>query len=125
MGIHAQRNVDDMYVHAQLYVYDAELESTQRFQNMRFPGSTTNAQKSVLKQVLKIAQNVIHEHNPYVQDFKQIIEMTDDDAVEGLALQVLWRLLSNQPSGGEMPQSLEPNLPQRGLSPHFLQPKVS
>ena len=66
-------------VYAQLYVYDAELESTQRFQNMRFPGSTTNAQKSVLKQVLKIAQNVIHEHNPYVQDFKQIIEMTDDD----------------------------------------------
>ena len=70
-------------VYAQLYVYDANLESTQRFQNMRIPGSTTNAQKGVLKKVLKIAQDVIHEHNPYVQDFKQIIEMSDDDVAEG------------------------------------------
>ena len=70
-------------VYAQLYVYDAALESTQRFQNMRIPGSTTPPQKAVLKQVLKIVQDKIHECNPYVKDYKQIMEISDEEIGEG------------------------------------------
>ena len=70
-------------VYAQLYIYDAALESTQRYENMRIPGSTSPAQKTMLKRVLKIVQDVIHEHNPYVKDFKQIVELTDEDIGEG------------------------------------------
>ena len=70
-------------VYAQLYVFDAALESTQRFQNMRIPNSTSNAQKAVLKQILQIVQGVIHENNPYVKDFKQVMEMPDEEIGEG------------------------------------------
>ena len=70
-------------VYAQLYVYDAALESTQRFENMRIPSTTSNAQKAVLRQVLQTVQAVIHEHNPYVKDFKQIMELSEEDIGDG------------------------------------------
>ena len=40
---------------AQLYVFDAAMESTQRFQNMQMqiPATTSNAQKSILRDLLK------------------------------------------------------------------------
>ena len=68
---------------AQLYVYDSELESIQRYQNLRIPSNTSPAQKGVLRKLLQIAQDNIHEHNPYVRDFKQIIEMSDEEIGEG------------------------------------------
>ena len=67
----------------QLYVYDAALESTKRYQNLRIPITTSNSQKAILKEVLQIVQNEIHENNPYVQDFKQIIEMSEEEVGEG------------------------------------------
>ena len=70
-------------IYAQLYIYDAALESVQRYQNLRIPSATSSAQKAVLKQALKVAQDVIHEHNPYVKDFKQVIEMDDEVIGEG------------------------------------------
>ena len=70
-------------VYGQLYVYDSALESTIRYQNLRIPSTTTASQKRVLKQVLQEVQNVIHENNPYVKDFKQIIDMSEEEIGEG------------------------------------------
>ena len=65
---------------AQLYVYDAAMESTQRFNNMQMqiPATTSNAQKAVLRDLLQVVQDSIHQVNPYVKDFLQIIEMPEE-----------------------------------------------
>ena len=69
--------------YAQLYVYDAASECDQRFLNMKIPGTTSNAQKNILKELLQVVQDTLHEVNPYVQDFKQIIDMPPDLIGEG------------------------------------------
>ena len=68
---------------AQLYCFDASLEKTQRFQNMYLPESVTVGQKLQLKEILETVQAVIHEHNPFVNDFKQILEISDDELGDG------------------------------------------
>ena len=68
---------------AQLYVYDSALESSQRFENMMISNDMSNAQKILLKEALQTAQDVIHEHNPFVQDFKQILEMPEEELAQG------------------------------------------
>ena len=68
---------------AQLYVYDPAFETSQRFQNMVVPGSMSAAQKDILKKLLQDIQSVIHEVNPFVKDFKQIIEMPEEEISEG------------------------------------------
>ena len=68
---------------AQLYVYDPALESTQRFDNMVIPSNMSNAHKDLLREAVQIAQDEIHQHNPFVKDFKQIVEMPEDEFVEG------------------------------------------
>ena len=50
---------------------------------MSIPSSTSKAQKIVLRQVLKVVQDAIHENNPYIKDFKQILEMSDEAISEG------------------------------------------
>ena len=71
--------------YAQLYVFDAALESTQRFQNMNMyiPRTTSPAQKAILRELLQVVQDTVHEVNPYVKDFIQIIEMPAEDIGEG------------------------------------------
>ena len=51
--------------------------------NMQIPASMTNSQKGVLKQILQDVQKVIHEHNPFVKDFKQILELPQDELAQG------------------------------------------
>ena len=68
---------------AQLYTLDPQLESTERFNNMRIPESTPRHKKTHLKSVLADVQEVIHEVNPFVQDFKQIAELSEEDIGEG------------------------------------------
>ena len=68
---------------AQLYVYDPALESSQRFKNMVIPSNMSPAQRNLLKETLNTAQNEIHLHNPFVQDFIQIIEMPEEEFVDG------------------------------------------
>ena len=70
-------------VFAQLYVYDAELENTQRFNNMILPASVTKSQKIKLKEILDEVQSEIHRVNPFVSDFKQILEIEDEELVGG------------------------------------------
>ena len=68
---------------AQLYVYDPALESTQRYQNMVIPNSLTRNQRNLLQESLQTVQSVIHQHNPFVKDFKQILEMPNEAIADG------------------------------------------
>ena len=70
---------------AQLYVYDAALESTLRFDNMQMqiPANTSAAQKDVLRQLLQVVQDTLHQVNPYIKDFVQIIEMPEEALGQG------------------------------------------
>ena len=68
---------------AQLYVHDSNLETSQRFQNMTIPASTSKPQKKVLEGVLCKVQNVLHVHNPFIKDFKQILEIPAEELGHG------------------------------------------
>ena len=68
---------------AQLYVHDPVLESSQRFKNMIIPANMSNAQKKVLECVLTKIQNLLHSHNPFVRDFKQVIEIPVEELGHG------------------------------------------
>ena len=61
--------------YAQLYVNDPNLESSIRFGNMVLPSSVTSSQREVLKSLLERVQMAIHRENPFVSDFKQILEL--------------------------------------------------
>ena len=69
----------------QLYVYDAALESTLRFNNMQvqIPANTSNAQKAILRDLLQVVQDTLHLVNPYVQDFVQSMEMPEEALGQG------------------------------------------
>ena len=68
---------------AQLYIYDPALETNQRFENMVVPSSLSRSQKVLLKDLLKDIQTILHEVNPFVRDFKQIIDMPENEIAEG------------------------------------------
>ena len=64
-------------VYAQLYVVDSALENTQRFANMTLPRGISMQQKTNLKSILNTVQETIHQVNPFVADFKQIMDLED------------------------------------------------
>ena len=68
---------------AQLYVHDPKLESSVRFQNMSIPENLSSIQKQILKNVLQTVQNVLHKHNPFIKDFKQVIDIPEEELGEG------------------------------------------
>jgi hypothetical protein len=67
----------------QLYVHDANLETTQRFENMYIPASMSEPQKKMLEKILKKIQKALHKNNPFIKDFKQIMEITAENLPEG------------------------------------------
>ena len=68
---------------SQLYCYDPKLENYQRFANMNIPANTSVAEKDELKTLLQILQDIIHKHNPFVRDFKMILEMPEEELAHG------------------------------------------
>ena len=64
--------------YSQLYVHDATLETTYRYNNMSIPDNTSEQEKIIHREILEIIQTTLHDVNPFVQDFRQIIEMIDD-----------------------------------------------
>ena len=68
---------------SQLYCYDPTLESYQRFESMTIPNGTSRAEKEELKTLLQKLQDLIHQHNPFVRDFKMILEMSEEDLAHG------------------------------------------
>ena len=76
-------SVGETPVFAQLYVHDPSLEITQRFRNMSIPASTSSAQKRILCTILSKLQTVMKEVNPYIKDFKQVCEISDEELEQG------------------------------------------
>ena len=68
---------------AQLYVLDPQMEFTQRIENLHLPVTTTKPQQAIIKQLVHEIQGVIHEFNPFVKDFKQILELPADEIAMG------------------------------------------
>ena len=68
---------------AQLYVLDPGMETTTRFGNMTLPDKLTETQKTTMKNLLEKVQQVIHEKNPFVHDFKQLIEISEEELQGG------------------------------------------
>ena len=50
---------------------------------MYIPSSTTKADKKGLKELLQQIESTIHSHNPFVQDFKMIMEMPEEELAHG------------------------------------------
>ena len=67
----------------QLYVHDASLEASQRFKNMYVPTSMSQSQKRMLEEILTTVQESLHNSNPFIKDFKQIMEIGDGQLPEG------------------------------------------
>ena len=67
----------------QLYVHDASLETSQRFKNMYVPASMSQTQKQMLEGMLATVQEALHDFNPFIKDFKQIMEIGDGQLPEG------------------------------------------
>ena len=67
----------------QLYVHDAGLETTQRFKNMYIPASMSQPQKQMLEGILTTVQQSLHANNPFVKDFKQIMEIGNEKLSQG------------------------------------------
>ena len=68
---------------AQLYVHDSDLESSTRFNRMYLPNSVSNTQKITLGEKLEMVQQLLHDCNPFVQDFKQVMDIPDDELSNG------------------------------------------
>ena len=79
-----QAEAGETPVFAQLYVHDPNLQESQRFANMSLPANMSQGQKEMLRGVLRNVQNVLQEVNPFVNDFKQIIEMPDEELAKGI-----------------------------------------
>ena len=68
---------------AQLYLHDPQLESAQRFQNLTIPANMTKPQKRIIESILIKIQNSLHAHNPFVKDFKQVIDIPEEQLGQG------------------------------------------
>ena len=68
---------------AQLYVHDPSMETSQRFHNMVLPSNLSALKKETLKVLLNSVQEVIKDVNPFVKDFKQILDLPDEEIAEG------------------------------------------
>ena len=73
----------DNPIFAQLYVLDAELERTARFNNMILPSDISIQERTVLQELLQKVQDCLHEINPFIHDFKQILEIPDEEIANG------------------------------------------
>ena len=78
-----QADVGERPVFAQLYVHDSNLETNQRFANMSVPASLSQHKKQLLKGVLQTVQDILHQQNPFVLDFQQILEIPDEQLEHG------------------------------------------
>ena len=70
-------------VFAQLYVLDDQLQTTTRRANMNIPANMTREEENMLVNILQKVQDVIHERNPFVRDFKQILEIPEEQLEGG------------------------------------------
>ena len=70
--------------YVQLYVHDPALEHTRRFENLMLPTNMPQSHVAIMKDLLQVAQEEIHANNPYVQDFKQIMDIPAEEIADGM-----------------------------------------
>ena len=70
-------------VFAQLYVLDPSLEFTKRFANLSVPQNITVQEKGELGEILLELQELLKRDNPYIKDYRQIIEIPDEELATG------------------------------------------
>ena len=68
-----------MPVFAQLYVLDPSLEFTTRFANLSVPQNITVQERGELGEILFEIQELLKRDNPYIKDYRQIIEIPDEE----------------------------------------------
>ena len=75
--IHAEARKTPMF--AQLYVLDSNLERSTRHASLTVGERMSPADKIIMENHLDTVQAVIHDVNPFVRDFKQIVEIPEEE----------------------------------------------
>ena len=68
---------------AQLFVHDPALETTARVANMQIPASLSLEEKQFVNAIVENLQEDLKQINPFVKDFRQIVELSPDDLQGG------------------------------------------
>ena len=67
---------------ASLYVHDPTLQGAARKNNLYLPKDTPRAERQICEEVLLQLQNELLQHNPYIRDFLQICEISEEEIQE-------------------------------------------
>ena len=68
---------------AQLYVHDLALEKTAQVANMQMPATLSLEEIQFVNAIVEHLQEDLKQINPFVKDFKQIVELSPDDLQGG------------------------------------------
>ena len=68
---------------AQVYVLDPSLQITQRIENMHIPKHLRAPEVTMMKELLDTVQKAVHKYNPFVKDFKQVLEYPAEKLLKG------------------------------------------
>ena len=79
--LHAEDEVQAQF--AQLYILDSSMETTNQIANINLPNKISLDDQNTLKKLLQTVQQVMHQINPFINDFKQILEIPDEDLSGG------------------------------------------
>ena len=64
---------------AQVWVHDPALQTAQRIDNMFLPVTTTEVEKEAIKRIMETLQADLREINPWIKDFRQIVEIQEEE----------------------------------------------
>ena len=82
-------------------------QNTIRIANMNIPSNISVADQNTLKKLLETVQQVMHQRNPFIQDFKQILETPDEDLYGG---KVVISAAANPKEGHSRVYNIQQNL---------------
>ena len=68
---------------AQLFVHDPALEKTARVANMQMPATLSLEERQFVNAIVENLQEDLKQINPFVKDFRQIVELSPDDLQGG------------------------------------------
>ena len=68
---------------AQLFVHDPALEKTARVANMQMPTNLSLQERQIVNSIVENLQEDLKKINPFVKDFRQIVELNPDDLQGG------------------------------------------
>ena len=68
---------------AQLFVHDPALEKTAWVANMQMPATLSLKERQYVKTIVEHLQEDLKQINPFVKDFRQIVELSPNDLQGG------------------------------------------